>query len=46
MTFVGETRTVDVHIQTLRQKLSAACLGADACIKTVRGVGYSIRQPE
>ena len=23
MTFVGETRTVDVHIQTLRQKLSA-----------------------
>ena len=46
MTFVGETRTVDVHIQTLRQKLSAACPGADACIKTVRGVGYSIRQPE
>ena len=46
MTFVGETRTVDVHIQTLRQKLSAACPGADVCIKTVRGVGYSIRQPE
>ena len=46
MTFVGETRTVDVHIQTLRQKLSAACPGADNCIKTVRGVGYSIRQPE
>ena len=46
MTFVGETRTVDVHIQTLRQKLSAACPGADACIKTMRGVGYSIRQPE
>ena len=46
ITYVGETRTVDVHIQTLRQKLSAACPGADACIKTVRGVGYSIRQPE
>ena len=32
----GETRTVDVHIRTLRQKL-----GADgALIETVRGVGY------
>ena len=46
MTFVGETRTVDVHIQTLRQKLASACPGADGCIKTVRGVGYTIRQPE
>ena len=44
--YFGDSRTVDVHIQTLRQKLSAACPGADACIKTVRGVGYSIRQPE
>ncbi len=32
----GETRTVDVHIKTLRQKLGD---GADI-IKTVRGVGY------
>ncbi len=32
----GETRTVDVHIKTLRQKLGS---GADI-IKTVRGVGY------
>mgnify|MGYP004656417193 FL=1 len=34
----GETRTVDVHIKTLRQKLGA---GAEI-IKTVRGVGYKI----
>ena len=27
MTYVGETRTVDVHIQTLRQKLAAAVDG-------------------
>lgn len=34
--FIGETRTVDMHIKTLRQKL-----GADGNrIKTVRNVGY------
>ena len=34
--YSGETRTVDVHIRTLRQKL-----GADGTlIETVRGVGY------
>jgi two-component system alkaline phosphatase synthesis response regulator PhoP len=33
------TRTVDVHIQTLRQKLGAA----GAQIGTVRGVGYRLR---
>lgn len=43
MTYVGETRTVDVHIQTLRQKLSAVSAGADSCIQTVRGVGYCIK---
>ena len=32
--FTGETRTLDIHIRTLRKKL-----GMD-CIKTVRGVGY------
>ena len=32
----GETRTVDVHIRTLRQKLG----DAGAMIGTVRGVGY------
>ena len=45
ITYVGETRTVDVHIQTLRQKLAAACEGADACIGTVRGVGYCLKRP-
>lgn len=34
--FDGGTRTVDVHIKTLRQKLGES----GACIKTVRGVGY------
>lgn len=34
--FDGETRTVDVHVRTLRQKLGA---GGDM-IQTVRGVGY------
>lgn len=41
--YAGETRTVDVHIQTLRQKLSRAQAGADAHIVTVRGVGYCIK---
>jgi two-component system alkaline phosphatase synthesis response regulator PhoP len=36
--FAGETRTVDVHIRTLRQKLGPC---ADM-IETVRGVGYII----
>lgn len=36
--FDGETRTVDVHIRTLRQKLGKA---GDR-IETVRGVGYRI----
>ncbi|MDD3362471.1 MAG: response regulator transcription factor [Hespellia sp.] len=36
--FGGETRTVDVHVRTLRQKL-----GVEAdIIETVRGVGYRI----
>ncbi len=34
--FLGETRTVDVHIGTLRTKLSES----GALIETVRGVGY------
>lgn len=38
--FDGETRTVDVHIRTLRQKLRQA--GADEIIETVRGVGYKV----
>lgn len=43
MTYVGETRTVDVHVQTLRQKLAAAQEGADILVRTVRGVGYCIK---
>lgn len=36
--FAGETRTLDVHIRSLRQKLGAA----GELIQTVRGVGYQI----
>lgn len=36
--FAGETRTVDVHVRTLRQKLG----NAGEMIETVRGVGYRI----
>ena len=34
--FAGETRTVDMHVKTLRQKLG------DGYIQTVRGVGYKM----
>ena len=34
--YAGDTRTVDVHIRTLRQKLGAS----GSMIATVRGVGY------
>ena len=37
-TFTGESRTVDVHVRTLRQKLGEA----GAYIETVRGYGYKI----
>ena len=36
--FDGETRTVDVHIRSLRQKLGPA----GDMIETVRGVGYRL----
>ncbi|MBP3664043.1 MAG: response regulator transcription factor [Tyzzerella sp.] len=36
--FAGETRTLDVHIRSLRQKLGTA----GELIQTVRGVGYQI----
>lgn len=40
--FDGESRTVDVHIRTLRQKLGdAGCL-----IETVRGFGYKLGVPD
>lgn len=38
--YSGETRTVDAHIRTLRQKLG----DAGALIETVRGVGYRLAQ--
>ena len=36
--FDGESRTVDVHIRNLRQKLGRA----GECIETVKGIGYKI----
>ncbi len=40
--FDGESRTVDVHVRTLRQKLGdAGCL-----IETVRGFGYKLGIPD
>ncbi len=36
--YTGETRTVDVHIRSLRSKLGPA----GDCIRTVRGVGYRL----
>ena len=38
--YEGETRTVDAHVKTLRQKLDAA--GCSNLIHTVRGYGYKI----
>ncbi len=40
--FDGESRTVDVHIRTLRQKLGSA----GEYIKTVRGIGYKVAASE
>ena len=39
--YLGETRTVDVHIGTLRTKLSKA----GDLIQTVRGVGHKMEEP-
>ena len=36
--YIGETRTVDIHIRTLRQKLGKY----GARIETVRGIGYRL----
>lgn len=38
--YLGETRTVDIHIKTIRKKL----LSAENYIKTIRGVGYKISE--
>ena len=34
--FEGESRTIDVHVRTLRQKLGES----GSVIKTIRNVGY------
>lgn len=39
----GETRTLDMHIRTLRQKLGEE---GGFCIRTVRGVGYRFVKTE
>lgn len=36
--YTGETRTIDIHIRTLRQKIGTA----GEYIKTIRGIGYRI----
>ncbi len=41
--FAGNTRTVDAHVQTLRQKISEVSPDAAAMIETVRGIGYVMR---
>jgi DNA-binding response OmpR family regulator len=40
--FVGETRTVDVHVNHLREKLASGNVG----IETVRGIGYKLVTPD
>lgn len=40
--YVGETRTVDVHIRHLRQKLGESHNGEDY-IETIRGRGYKLK---
>jgi two-component system alkaline phosphatase synthesis response regulator PhoP len=43
-TYIGETRTLDMHIKSLRQKLNSN--HAKIIIKTIRGVGYQIESIE
>jgi len=38
--FVGETRTLDIHIKELRKKLAET--GSAAVIETIRGIGYML----
>jgi len=40
--YYGETRTVDVHVNHLREKLS----GSDVNIETLRGTGYKMKATE
>lgn len=45
-TYLGSSRTVDVHVLALRQKLDEAAPGTGELIETVRGVGYRLRAAE
>lgn len=36
--FMGETRTLDMHVASIREKIRKA--GGEDCIVTVRGIGY------
>jgi DNA-binding response OmpR family regulator len=40
VTWYGQTKTIDVHVASLRRKL-----GDRAWIETVRGVGFRLREP-
>jgi DNA-binding response OmpR family regulator len=40
--FLGDSRTVDIHIQRLRRKLGKY----GSCIETVFGLGYRFKEPE
>jgi DNA-binding response OmpR family regulator len=40
VTWYGQTKTIDVHIASLRRKL-----GDPEWIETVRGVGFRMREP-
>ena len=42
--FIGDSRTVDVHVAHLRKKLEEG--GAPRLIHTVRGAGYVLRSGE
>jgi DNA-binding response OmpR family regulator len=41
-TYLGDSRTVDVHVTWLRDKLA----GSTAQIQTVRGLGYKLVMPD
>lgn len=40
--YLGETRTIDVHVNHLREKLA----GSGVSIETLRGVGYKLNESE
>lgn len=44
--FIGTMRTVDTHINTLREKLNRTQKGAQDYISTVWGIGYKFEVPQ